>query len=443
MRKSVFVPLSISLCLLSLLPSCSKVDADGLEASFPTGENISVPGYTLKQAVVLSRHNIRSPLSAPGSILERVTPHDWHKWSSSASELSLKGGVLETEMGQYFRKWLESEELFEPDTRPNEDEIRVYANAKQRTIATANYFLSGLLPSENIMVETHAEFNAMDPVFHPRLTFLSDSYGQDAKKQILSLFKDDIDSLKDNYSFLTEVIGLKESKAYQEGEIKGFVTDDTQLSFTLGEEPSMKGSLKTGCSVADALVLQYYEEEDEVKAGFGKKLSFEQWKAISHIKDLYGDVLFSAPLIANNVSYPLLKEIEGELDNQERKFAYLCGHDSNLCSVLSSLDVLPYSLPGSVEEKTPIGSKLVFSTFLNPEGEEHIRVDMVYQNVEYLRNATILDLDTHPTVTPLRFANLTADSHGLYGKEDFLLHLKEAINQYDIIKGSYADVVSI
>ena len=54
--------------------------------------------YKLKEVVILSRHNIRSPLSTNGSALSKMTPHEWTNWSSAASELTLRGGVLETEM---------------------------------------------------------------------------------------------------------------------------------------------------------------------------------------------------------------------------------------------------------------------------------------------------------------------------------------------------------
>ena len=62
--------------------------------------------YQLKEVVVMSRHNIRSPLTSGGAAYMRVTPHEWFKWSSPSSQLSLRGGVLETEMGQFFRtRW--------------------------------------------------------------------------------------------------------------------------------------------------------------------------------------------------------------------------------------------------------------------------------------------------------------------------------------------------
>ena len=67
-------------------------------------------------------------------------------------------------------------------------------------------------------------------------------------------------------------------------------------------EPGMSGSLKTACSISDALVLQYYEEPDTKAAAFGNDLKEGQWEDISEIKDVYVDVLFGAPLIAANVA---------------------------------------------------------------------------------------------------------------------------------------------
>ena len=48
--------------------------------------------YKLKEVVILSRHNIRSPLSTNGSALSKMTPHQWTNWSSASSELTLRGG---------------------------------------------------------------------------------------------------------------------------------------------------------------------------------------------------------------------------------------------------------------------------------------------------------------------------------------------------------------
>ncbi|MDR2858853.1 MAG: glucose-1-phosphatase, partial [Mediterranea sp.] len=88
--------------------------------------------YELKELVILSRHNIRAPLSGKNSILGKITTHQWTNWTANASELTLKGGVLETMMGQYFRKWLEDEGLFKDGYCPNTDEVNIYSNSMQR-----------------------------------------------------------------------------------------------------------------------------------------------------------------------------------------------------------------------------------------------------------------------------------------------------------------------
>ena len=406
-------------------------------AQIPAGVgSLSREGYTLEQVVVLSRHNIRSPLSGSGSALGTITPHEWFQWSSNPSELSLRGGVLETEMGQYFRKWLESEGLFPENYHPTEDEVRIYANAKQRTIATAEYFVSGLLPTANTPIETHVEYDTMDPVFTPQLTFVSPEYNADAEAQVWELYGDTVSGLADNYALIADVIDMEQSEAWKDGSATAFVTDDSQLVLEVNKEPGVKGSLKTACSVSDALVLQYFEESDDAKAAFGHTLTEEQWKQISEVKDVYGDVLFTAPLIAANVAHPLLQEIEAELTTDGRAFSFLCGHDSNVGSVLAALGAESYELPGAIE-KTPIGCKLVFSRWVGPDGESYCTVDMVYETVDQLRSAPLLDLEQHPAVVPMRFAGVTPNADGLYTEADFMNLLHSSIAEYDRIMETY------
>ena len=415
--------------------------ADGPSAVLATvsaGEgSLSRDGYTLEQVVVLSRHNIRSPLSGSGSALGTITPHEWFQWSSNPSELSLRGGVLETEMGQYFRKWLEREGLFPENYHPAADEVRIYANAKQRTIATAEYFVSGLLPTANTPIETHVEYDTMDPVFTPQLSFVSPEYNEAAEAQVWELYGDTVSSLADNYALIADVIDMEQSEAWKDGSVTPFVTDDSELVLELGKEPGVKGSLKTACSVSDALVLQYYEEPDAVKAAFSHELTDEQWQQISEVKDVYGDVLFTAPLIAANVAHPLLQEIASELTTDGRCFSFLCGHDSNVGSVLAALGAEDYALPGAIE-KTPIGCKLVFCRWRGPDGSSYCTVDMVYETVDQLRAAPLLDLEQHPAVVPMRFAGITPNADGLYAETDFMNLLQSSIAEYDRIAETYA-----
>lgn len=395
--------------------------------------------YKLKEVVILSRHNIRSPLSTNGSALSKMTSHEWTEWSSAASELTLRGGVLETEMGQFFRKWTVEEGLFKENYVPTVDEVNLYANSMQRCIATAQYFSSGFMPVAGLHVNHRYVPSKMDPVFFPRLTKSSETFRTEAMKQINAMGgKDGLvginKGLKDSYDIISKVLDMKQSEYYKKGEVKDFVDNDTRITLNLNQEPGMKGSLKNANSASDAFILQYYEEPDALKAAFGHKLSLEDWTKIARIKDVYGDVLFTAPIVAVNVAHPLLQYMYDELNADTRKFTFLCGHDSNIASVDAALGVEDYSLPNSIEKKTPIGSKLVFEKWVDAAGKAYVAINLVYQSTGQLKQMSLLDLRHTPQIYALKLKGLTQNTDGLYTFEDVNNRFLQAIRAYDDIK---------
>ena len=395
--------------------------------------------YKLKEVVILSRHNIRSSLSVNGSVLQKMTPHQWIKWTAAPSELTLRGGALETIMGQFFRKWTVNEGLFTENAVPTVDEVNFYANSMQRTIATAQYFSSGFMPVANLHINHRFTPSKMDPVFFPALTKSSEAFKAQALKEIAAMGgKKGIvginEGLKDSYQLIEKVLDLKHSPACQSGEVCAFDDYNTQLKLEKGDEPNMKGSLKFANSASDALILQYYEDADPVQAAFGQKLSNADWEKIAKVKDVYGDVLFTAPIVAVNVAHPLLVYMKDELNAKNRKFTFLCGHDSNIASVNAALEVEEYSLPQSIEKKTPIGSKLVFEKWVDKAGKEFVAVNIVYQTTEQLRNVSLLNLENPPVVFSLKLKALQANADGLYTIESVNDRFDKAIRAYEAIK---------
>ena len=395
--------------------------------------------YKLKEVVILSRHNIRSSLSVNGSVLQKMTPHQWIKWSAAPSELTLRGGALETIMGQFFRKWTVNEGLFTENAVPTVDEVNFYANSMQRTIATAQYFSSGFMPVANLHINHRFTPSKMDPVFFPALTKSSEAFKVQALKEIAAMGgKKGIvginEGLKDSYQLIEKVLDLKHSPACQSGEVCAFDDYNTQLKLEKGDEPNMKGSLKFANSASDALILQYYEDTDPIQAAFGQKLTNADWEKIAKVKDVYGDVLFTAPIVAVNVAHPLLVYMKDELNAKNRKFTFLCGHDSNIASVNAALEVEEYSLPQSIEKKTPIGSKLVFEKWVDKVGKEFVAVNIVYQTTEQLRNVSLLNLENPPVVFSLKLKGLQANADGLYTIESVNDRFDKAIRAYEAIK---------
>ena len=122
-------------------------------------------------------------------------------------------------MGQFFRKWLVHQGLFPENHVPTADEVNIYANSMQRTIATAQYFASGFTPMANLTVNHRFSPSKMDPVFCPQLTKVSPEFQAEAMKQIAAVGgkKERIaginEAIKPKYELIAEVLDLKDSPA--------------------------------------------------------------------------------------------------------------------------------------------------------------------------------------------------------------------------------------
>ena len=436
MKRRLDTPIVGRICLLItflLLAACSPRLAPGTAETASKGFMARPDGfsdrYALDEMVILSRHNIRSPISGPGSVLSRITPHEWFSWTSAPGELSLKGGALEAEMGQFFREWLVKEGFFPKYAVPEEGTVRFYANSIQRTRATARMFAAGMFPMADIVVEQHAPLGTMDPVFNPQITKDSDACLSKALEELYAMGTPE-GPLKRQYALMEKVLDIKASPAGR-NDTTAFISIPTAVSFLLNNEPGMSGGLKLACSASDALTLQYYEEPDDRKAAFGHKLTRKDWEDIASIKDRYQDILFGLPTMAVNVAHPMLQELLSELREPGRKFTFLCGHDSNIGSVLAALRAEPYSAPGAIETKTPIGGKIVFGKWLGRDGRMYADLWLVYASADQLRGVTVLGPDCPPMSLPLRLEGLTPNADGLYLLSDLEARFTEAIDLYE------------
>ena len=388
--------------------------------------------YQLKEVVVMSRHNIRSPLTSGGAAHTRVTPHQWFAWTSPSSQLSLRGGVLETEMGQFFRKWLVGEGLLPDNYRPEGSEVLFYANSRQRTFATAKYFSAGFLPFANVEIQHKYFEDKMDPVFTPKFTKMNATYRQQILDEMQTIHGGPqawMQSVQPTLTMMEDILDMAHSPAAK-NDTTHFRYDDTQFVLEKGDEPKMKGGYKLANSVADALVLQCYESES--MTAFGHQLTEKQWRDICAVKGVYDALLFTTHSAAVNLAYPLVSRIREELHHIGRKFTFLCGHDSNLASIGAALRLRYPETEQALELHTPIGSKLVFEKWSDGT-EEYVAINLVYQRVGQLQNRTLLSTDEPPMVKPVTIDGLTPNSDGLYRLSELDARMAEAMAEYDAI----------
>jgi glucose-1-phosphatase len=386
--------------------------------------------YQLEQVLMMSRHNLRAPLADNGSVLAQSTKKAWPKWDVPGGQLTTKGGVLEVYMGRYTREWLAQQGLIADGECPASDDVYAYANSLQRTVATAQFFITGAFPGCDIQVSHQDEMGAMDPVFNPVITDSSEGFNKQALTGMNSAGEKL--ALKPAFQRLEKIIDYKSSAAC-DGKKQCDLSSDNQNKFTAenGKEPNVSGPLKVGNSLVDAFTLQYYEGMPLDQVAWGQIKTPEQWKELSAIKNGYQDTLFTTPEVARDVAAPLVDYIRSMLVDEDKasapKVTLMVGHDSNIASLLTALDFKAYTLPEQ-NERTPIGGMIQFQRWHDKKNNrELVKVEYVYQSTDQLRNATPLSLDTPPKRVTLQMNGCQTDANGFCPWDQFTQVLNKAI----------------
>lgn len=443
--KRIYAIIAVLVVLAMALSACATRPQTDLKAedifkhdntqnSFFTSKNDK---YKLEQTVVVSRHNIRSPLSGGDSLLGQITPHEWFSWTSDPSELSVKGGQLETNMGQFFRKYMEDRNLIPKNWRPEENAVRFYSNSMQRTISTARFFESGFLPVANIGVEYHKEYGGVDSIFCPIIRYNNPEFEKKVRAEINEAYgvkslEEIGGKLKESYELLEKVLDFKDSKYAKDNNLTHIPLDDTKIELKVGNEVKLTGGLALANSAVDALKLQIYEEKDLDKALFGHKMTEDEIKKICEIGDVYQKICEGTKTLATQVMNPMVEEIEKELQTDERKFTFLCGHDSTLMALVCALGIKDYKLPNAISQKTPIGGKMMFEKYSGPDGKLYIKINMCYNSTDQLRECGISSLDNPPMFYELELEGLKKNEDGYYSYDDVTARFDEVISHsYD------------
>ncbi|ENE0866680.1 bifunctional glucose-1-phosphatase/inositol phosphatase [Klebsiella variicola] len=398
-----------------------------LSAGAQAQDSAAPEGYQLQQVLIMSRHNLRAPLANNGSVLEQSTAKAWPQWDVPGGQLTTKGGVLEVYMGHYMREWLAQQKLVTSGECPPENAVYAYANSLQRTVATAQFFITGAFPGCGIAVHHQPQMGTMDPTFNPVITDDSPAFREKAL-QAMEKERQGM-QLTESYKLLETMIDYRNSPSCKEKQVCSLSEGKDTFSAGYQHEPGVSGPLKVGNSLVDAFTLQYYEGFPKDQVAWGEITSDKQWQVLSKLKNGYQDSLFTSVAVAQNVAKPLVKYIDNALVGEEAnkaKVTLLVGHDSNIASLLTALDFKPYQLPGQYE-RTPIGGKLLFQRWHDSAGNRDLmKIEYVYQSTEQLRNADALTLQAPPQRVTLALNGCPVDDQGFCPLETFKKVINEA-----------------
>ncbi|XP_053607060.1 glucose-1-phosphatase-like [Plodia interpunctella] len=379
--------------------------------------SVEVNALYLKQVVFFSRHNIRAPLS---KTLDELTEKKWPEWKTESAHLTPKGALLEGYMGEYFSKWLKAENFFQDghmDEHGCPNSVHIYANAPQRTVATAKAFTKSAFPNCDIKVN-FKENVIMDPVFHPVLRDTSAAF----REIVINDIQKKLDELKleDAYELINNIVEIKSSKLCV---IKGFcdlTKRKDHVLYEIGEEPNLYGPLSIGNNIVDVFLMSLYQGHKMEDIAWGKIRTPSDWKILTKITKENQNVRFNGTF-SKHLAEPLLDYMSNLfLNNSAPKLTGLFGHDSNLKTVMSALGFKPYELPRQ-HELTPIGGKLVFQKWYDVVSDRDLlKVDYIYPSVGHLRFSTKFWDEEPPETFVMQLHKCEIDENGFCPWNDFV-----------------------
>lgn len=390
--------------------------------NFAQAEKNSAEKYRLEKVFIFSRHNVRAPTSSGSKILPEITNIKF-SWTSGPGQLSMRGGLLEMAMGQYFRKYLEHENFITDNFIPTEDEFKFYANSRQRTIATAKYFSSGMLPVANVKIEHEYKVEKKDEMFEINFEGAGKNFREKIIAKLFSKnnvknFSELTEKFKPSMDLIEKTVDFKNSPYAKKNNLQHLPTNDAELLVDSKNSVTFKGGLHLATGISDALLMQFYENTG--------RLNEKQIEKIMQLHGVETDSIFADSTSAGIGAKPLLKFIYDELSS-DRKFTFICGHDINIKAILTALEVEDYSLPNTFEKTTPIGMKIVVEKRISDDGKEYAKIYLAYQSIKQIKNLEMLSLENPPQIFPLKFKGLKENEDGLYLYDDFIQRVNDTV----------------
>ena len=403
----------------------------------------------LEQVTLISRHSVRAPLLKYMTSLDSLIgpQNKWPEWSVEGGHLSLRGAMLEYLSGEYFRNYL-SDKGF--TTSPEQSYWG--ASPKQRTVETARAFACGFFHGNRVPIEYKGERDFdpkyLDSQYLPLINTWSCDGGEvfdfeafriEAKKEMeevasaqtyldanLTILEDRLDLAHSKFAKKRNTIHFKRDFV-ESIRIEQFTTKNELAEPEFADDSHFREANRA----SDALILQYYEQDHSTlnKSNAFLGLTEHDIERLASIKDAYGEILFTAPIIAVNVSHDMLASVKANMEIPGRKLTFLCTHDSTIAALLAALRAETGELDKAIEKHTPIGVKIIIEKWRVGE-EYYATANLVYQSVVQLRAASPADVQDAPVFKKISFKGLTRSANGMYRYDDLMSHIDRTLALY-------------
>ncbi|HWU50039.1 MAG TPA: histidine-type phosphatase [Asticcacaulis sp.] len=368
----------------------------------------------LERVVILMRHGVRSAMKTPEQ-LDAYSVRPWPAFSVAPGELTPRGKRLAALLGAYYRDLYVREGLL--DNAKDCDQVYYWANATERTEATAASLAEGLSPSCNATVH-HVAAGAADPLFD---AFRAGAATPDPERQKAAILarsggdlvrwdarhRSGVDQVE---ALMWQCDAAPCASAHTPGD--KIHLDMTPIALTTGDDGMAtvtSPAVATG-TLIESLLMGYADGQDFAALG---------WRgvdapALTHLFALHAasfDLRLHAPEIGRQTSSYLAEKLAATLQGAPEgvgggaPITVIVGHDGTLY-MLAGLLGLDWRLPDYGPGQAAPGGGLVFEVWRSgASGEDFVRVRYVAQSLKQLRAVSALTLTQPPEIGKVTIAD--------------------------------------
>jgi 4-phytase / acid phosphatase len=396
------------LLLFALLGLCGMVNAS----------DVQNPGE-LRLVVVLSRHGVRSPTAAPGS-LDAFSDKPWPAWPVPPGYLTPHGKQLMGLMGRWYRAYYAQAGLLSAQGCLPSSSVYVIADDEERTLESARGLMDGFDAGCDVEVHSSPK-EGSDALFAHAASDTSNDDRAEAVAAVLGRVGGDPARMAlANAGLLNQMqavlLGCDPhacAGARQAGK-KLLLDQPSSITDSHGDGlVSIKSPLHNASTFAENFYLEYVQGMPMSDVAWGR-ISPNQLGQLMTLHTSFSDIELRTPFVARtyagNLAVRILATLQQAADShptpnavgaEHAKIVFLVGHDTNIEALAGLLD-LHWMLPEQPTDPTSTGGALVFELrSSNTPARYSVRAYYVSQSMEQMRNDATLDLTHPPEMAPI------------------------------------------
>lgn len=397
----------VCLLLLALLGACSTAHASDTQN----------PG-DLRLVVVLSRHGVRSPTAAPGS-LDAFSSKPWPTWPVPPGYLTPHGKQLMSLMGHWYRAYYSHAGLLS-DHGCLASSVYVVADDEERTLESAHGLMDGFDPGCATDVHPSPK-EGSKALFSHAASDASDDDRAAAVAAVLGRVGGDPARLVSaNAGLLNQMQAVLlgcDPQACSDGQKAGkkvLLEQPSSITASRGDGLlSIKSPLHNASTFAENFFLEYVQGMPMSDVAWGRISSIELGQLLT-LHTSFSDIELRTPIVARAYAGHLATRILATLQqatdshttpdaigNEHANIVFLVGHDTNI-ETLAGLLNLHWMLPEQPADPTFTGGALVFELrSTKAPGHYVVHAYYVSQSMEQMRNSAALDMAHPPQIAPI------------------------------------------